>query len=79
MSGTKRHYRPNATKTVSVKAAPWQVISWSDAARRWGKGTPGAFLAWAGDMAVAALNAFDSVKHPGHCGAVCPLEAGRRR
>jgi hypothetical protein len=62
MSGTtKRHYRPNATKTVSVKAAPWQVISWSDAARRWGKGTPGAFLAWAGDMAVAALNAFDSV------------------
>ena len=61
MSGKKRHYRPNATKTVSVKAAPWQVISWSDAARRWGKGTPGAFLAWAGDMAVAALNAFDSV------------------
>jgi hypothetical protein len=61
MSGTKRHYRPNATKTVSVKAAPWQVISWHQAAKRWGKGTPGAFLAWAGDMAVAALNAFDSV------------------
>ena len=58
---TKRHYRPGATKRVTVQAAPWQVISWSDAARRWGKGTPGAFLAWAGDMAVAALNAFDSV------------------
>jgi hypothetical protein len=58
---TKRHYRPGATKTVTVKATPFQTISWSDAARRWGKGTPGAFLAWAGDMAVAALNAFDSV------------------
>ena len=58
---TKRHYRPGATKRVTVQATPTQTISWHQAAKRWGKGTPGAFLAWAGDMAVAALNAFDSV------------------
>jgi len=58
---TKRCYRPGATKRVTVQATLVQAISWSNAARRWGKETPGAFLAWAGDTAVAALRAFDEV------------------
>lgn len=58
---SKRHYRPGANKRVTVQATPTEVVSWSHAAKRWGKGTPGAFLAWAGDMAVAALRAFDDV------------------
>jgi hypothetical protein len=58
---SKRHYRPGANKRVTVQATPSEVIAWHQAAKRWGKGTPGAFLAWAGDMAVAALRAFDDV------------------
>jgi hypothetical protein len=58
---SKRYYRPGGTKRVSVQATDVQMVSWSHAARRWNKGTTGAFLAWAADMTVAALNAFDSV------------------
>lgn len=58
---TKRHYRPGAVKRITVQATPLQTISWHRAAKRWNKGTSGAFLAWAGDMVVAALDAFDKV------------------
>ena len=62
---SKNFYPPGATCTVTVKATEFQKARWKGAARRYGKGTAGAFLAWAGDVALAFLDAWEraNVQH----------------
>ncbi|HEY0513211.1 MAG TPA: hypothetical protein VGH73_14985 [Thermoanaerobaculia bacterium] len=55
---SKLSYPPDATRSVSVKATPSQKGRWEDAARRHGKASAGAFLAWAGDLYLALLHAY---------------------
>ncbi|HEV2856604.1 MAG TPA: hypothetical protein VHC97_27705 [Thermoanaerobaculia bacterium] len=56
---TKRSYPVDACKTVTVRATAGQKARWKAAAQRKGMGTPGAFLAWAGDMAIAFLDTWE--------------------
>jgi hypothetical protein len=63
---TKRHYPVDATHSVSVKATEVQRQNWLTAADKYGKGTAGGFLAWAGDMAVAFLSAHEHVQDAHH-------------
>jgi hypothetical protein len=55
---SKLSYPPDATRRVSVKATPFQESRWEDAASRHGKASPGAFLAWAGDLYLALQRAY---------------------
>ena len=78
---SKLSYRPDATVNVSVKATPFQKAAWAEAAQRHGKATPGAFLAWAGDLYLAlqrayhdALQAHDDALHP-----LGPVEEAQRQ
>jgi hypothetical protein len=68
---SKLSYPPDATRSVSVKATPYQQAAWTEAARRHGKASPGAFLAWAGDLYLAlqcayhdAVQEHDDSLHP---------------
>jgi hypothetical protein len=68
---SKASYRPDATRSVSVKATPAQKSAWEVAASRHGKASAGAFLAWAGDLYLAlqrayhdAVQAHDDALHP---------------
>lgn len=51
----KRIYPLGAVLTVSVKATDFQKNRWKDAAEKHGKGSAGAFLAWAGDVMIDML------------------------
>jgi hypothetical protein len=55
---SKPSYPPDATRRVSVKATPFQESRWEDAARRHGKASAGAFLAWAGDLYLSLQRAY---------------------
>ena len=59
---TKRYYPVNAHGRVGVKATDAQRVAWAYAAKRMGKGTPGAFLAWAGDMAIALMETYEKAQ-----------------
>lgn len=68
---SKVSYRPDATVNVSVKATSHQKAAWGEAARHHGKASPGAFLAWAGDVYIAMQRAYfdaaqqhDDALHP---------------
>jgi hypothetical protein len=68
---SKLSYPPDATRNVSVKATSYQKAAWTEAARRHGKASPGAFLAWAGDVYIAMQRAYfdaaqehDDALHP---------------
>ena len=68
---SKLSYPPDATRSVSVKATPAQKSAWEVAARRHGKASAGAFLAWAGDLYLAlqrahhdAVQAHDDSRNP---------------
>jgi hypothetical protein len=68
---SKLSYPPDATRNVSVKATSSQKSAWTEAARRHGKASPGAFLAWAGDLYLALQRAYfdaaqehDDALHP---------------
>jgi hypothetical protein len=75
---SKLSYPPDATRNVSVKATPFQRAAWTEAARRHGKASAGAFLAWAGDLYLALQRAYhdavqehDDSLHPvGYAGEV---------
>ena len=75
---SKRSYPPDATRNVSVKATPAQKSAWEVAASRHGKASPGAFLAWAGDLYLALQRAWedavqthdDSLNPVGYAGEV---------
>jgi hypothetical protein len=56
---SKLSYPPDATRNVSVKATPAQKSTWEVAARRHGKASAGAFLAWAGDLYLALHRAWE--------------------
>jgi hypothetical protein len=68
---SKLSYPPDATRNVTVKATSHQKAAWTEAARRHGKASPGAFLAWAGDVYIAMQRAYfdaaqehDDALHP---------------
>jgi hypothetical protein len=57
---SKPSYPVSAVHTVTLKATMWQRSSWDVLAKRMGV-SRGAFLAWAGDMAVAFHEAMEKV------------------
>jgi hypothetical protein len=78
---SKLSYPPSATRSLSVKATPFQRATWTEAAHRHGKASPGAFLAWAGDLYLALQRAYhdaiqehDDTLHP-----LGPVEEEKRR
>jgi hypothetical protein len=56
---SRRHYPADVSKTVTVQATTMQKGRWTDAARRYGRGTPGAFLAWAADMFLTMADTYE--------------------
>jgi hypothetical protein len=66
---SKRSYPSGASKTVTVKATDWQKARWTAAAKRSGKGTPGAFLAWAADMFLAMAETYErqTIRYADEC------------
>jgi hypothetical protein len=56
---SKPVYPVEAAHTVTVKATSEQRIAWKDAARKYGKGTAGGFLAYAADFTIAVLKALE--------------------
>jgi hypothetical protein len=57
---SKPVYPVDAAHTVTVKATGAQRIAWKDAARKYRKGTAGAFLAYAADFTIAVLKALET-------------------
>jgi hypothetical protein len=55
---SKPSYPPDATRSVSVKATPFQKIEWETAARNHRLASAGAFLAFAGDLYLALKRAY---------------------
>jgi hypothetical protein len=56
---TKRYYPVDVSTTVIVQATTGQKVRWKAAAQRRGMGTPGAFVAWAADMYIALVDAYE--------------------
>jgi hypothetical protein len=48
---------PTRPRTVTVRTNDMQLMGWQDTARRLGRKSVGAFLAWAGDFAIRYLDA----------------------
>ena len=61
---SKRVYPEGTTRTVTVRCTYEQYIAWSDAARKYHKGSTGAFLNWAAKFAIVALNALETTDRP---------------
>jgi hypothetical protein len=78
---SKLSYPPDATRNVSVKATPAQKSAWEVAASRHGKPSPGAFLAWAGDLYLALQRAYhDAIQaHDDSLNPVGYAEEAKRR
>ena len=55
---SKRSYPPGASANVIVRATELQKSCWAVAARQHGMASPGAFLAWAGDLYLALQQAY---------------------
>lgn len=55
---TRRSYPLDVSRKISVQATPGQVSAWTAAARKMGKSSPGAFVAWAADMYLALADAY---------------------
>ena len=47
---SKRSYPVHVSKKITVQASAGQIGAWTAAARKMGKASPGAFVAWAADM-----------------------------
>jgi hypothetical protein len=54
----KPSYPPGAALKLPVRATPSQKCAWEVAARNHGLATPGAFLAYAGDLYLALRRAY---------------------
>lgn len=78
---SKPSYPPSATRNVSVKATPSQKMAWDEAARRHGKASAGAFLAWAGDVYLALQRAYHDAarEHDDALNPVSYAEQTKRR
>ena len=55
---TKASYSPLAGRKVPVRATDAQKAAWEAAAKKHGMASAGAFLAWAGDLYLALLHAY---------------------
>jgi hypothetical protein len=66
---SKRYYPVNASTKVTVQATMMQRGRWTAAARRYSRGTPGAFLAWAGDMFLAFADTYErqAIRYADEC------------
>lgn len=66
---SRRSYPVHVSKKITVQATSMQKGAWTAAARRMGKSTPGAFLAWAADMYLAMTAAYEKqvLKHADEC------------
>jgi hypothetical protein len=51
-------YVSGATRKVPVQATDAQKMAWESAAKKHGMASAGAFLAWAGDLYLALLRAY---------------------
>ena len=76
---SKLSYPPDATRSVSVKATPAQKSAWEVAASRHGKASPGAFLAWAGDLYLRLQDAYRDAVQAHEDALAGPGGAERRR
>lgn len=59
---SKHFYPTDAVHRMSLKATYAQKIAWQSAATRHGKGTAGAFLAWAADFTIVVLNGLETMQ-----------------
>jgi hypothetical protein len=66
---SRRSYPVDASKKVTVQATPDQIGAWTAAARKMGKASPGAFVAWAADMYLALSAAYEKqiLQHADEC------------
>ncbi|HEY0511491.1 MAG TPA: hypothetical protein VGH73_06285 [Thermoanaerobaculia bacterium] len=55
---SKASYPPHAVLKVPVRATEAQKWAWEAAAKKHGMASPGAFLAWAGDLYLALQRAY---------------------
>lgn len=64
MSGwnSKPIYPEGAVHTITVRSTYAQKAAWQAAARKYRKGTTGAFLNWAATFAIATLNALETTE-----------------
>ena len=70
----RRSYPVAVSKKITVQATPGQIGRWKHAAHRYSKGTPGAFLAWAGDIFLALADAYSKQvdRHLDECAGLLP-------
>ena len=66
---TKRSYPVDVSRKITVQATDGQIGAWTAAARKMGKASPGAFVAWAADMYLALSAAYkeQADKHLDEC------------
>lgn len=66
---SRRSYPVNASEKVTVQATSDQKAAWTAAAKRMGKSSPGAFVAWTADMYLAMMDAYERqvVQHADEC------------
>ena len=66
---SKRYYPVDVSKKITVQATSMQKGRWTAAAHRYGRGTPGAFLAWAADMFLAMAETYEreTIRHAEEC------------
>lgn len=71
---TKCYYPADVSTKVTVQATAGQKARWKAAAHRYGRGTPGAFLAWAGDLFLALADAYSKQmdRHLDECAGLLP-------
>ena len=66
---SRRSYPIGVSRKVTVQATPGQIGTWTHAARKMGKASPGAFVAWAADMYLALSAAYEKqvLQHADEC------------
>ncbi len=76
---SRKHYPVDVSKTVTVQATTMQKGRWTDAARRYGRGTPGAFLAWAADMFLTMADTYErqTIRYADACNPESPATPSR--
>jgi hypothetical protein len=57
----KPSYPPGALHTITIRCTEAQKSRWEAAAKRYNRGSRGAFVAWAADIVDVALDSFSRV------------------
>jgi hypothetical protein len=76
---SKRSYPPGAVKKVPVMATEGQKWAWEAEAKKHRMSSPGAFLAWAGDLYIALHRAWEDAVQEHEDAKEGPGGAARRR